>query len=92
MLAAVKSLRYIMSTDGLAHTTVEDLFKSSGLLSVPWEARTWVLRMLGEMMLRMWYEAAKARVNDSRQWNSSPLNEATEKALRHIGGSKGKQN
>jgi hypothetical protein len=85
MLSAVKALRYILSRDGLSHGTIEEAYMASGLVDLPWQARTWVLKNLADVMLRIWHQAGAARVNNVKQYMDSPINAAAEAALRSIG-------
>jgi len=85
MLEAVKAIRYLLSRDGLAHATIEEAYIASGLVNLSWQARTWVLKNLADVMLRIWHQAASARVNNVKQYMDSPINTAAEAALRSIG-------
>ena len=82
MERAVMALRYILSRDGLSHRTPEEMYIASGLVDVSWEARTWVLKNLGDVMLRMWHQAAIARVNNVKEYMDSPVNMAAEELLK----------
>lgn len=84
MLKAVKTMRYLLSNDSQIHVDVVDAYKASGLLDCSWQARTWVLKNLGDMMLRMWFASAKARINNHRGYYDYYVNEAAEKVARSI--------
>lgn len=85
MLNAVKAIRYILSRDGLSHSSIEEAYMASGFVDLSWQARTWVLKNLADVMLRIWHQAAGARVNNVKQYMDSPINTAAEAALRSIG-------
>jgi hypothetical protein len=85
MLNAVKAIRYILSRDGISHANIEDAYIASGLVNLSWQARTWVLKNLADVMLRIWHQAAAARVNNVKQYMDSPINAAAEAALRSLG-------
>ena len=85
MLKAVKAIRYILSRDGLMHPSIEETYKASGLVDLSWQARTWGLKNLADVLLRIWHQAAGARVNNIKQYMDSPINTAAEAALRSIG-------
>lgn len=85
MLKAVKALRYILSRDGIAHSTIEEAYIASGFVDLPWQARTWVLKNLADVMLRIWHQAALLRVNNIKHYMDSPINAAAEAALRTVG-------
>ena len=84
MLKAVQSMRYMLSTDSLDHATVVDVYRASGMLDVGWQARTWVLKNLGDMMLRLWFESAKARVTDRRHYYDYHVNQAADQVARIV--------
>lgn len=85
MLKAVKAIRYVLSRDGLMHSTIEEAYMASGIVDLSWQARTWVLKNLADVMLRIWHQAAAARINNLKQYMDSPINAAAEAALRSIG-------
>lgn len=79
---AVLALRYVLSREGLHHATPEDAYKASGFTNLSWQARTWVLKNLGDIMVRMWHQAAIARISDFKQYMDSPVNNAAENVLK----------
>lgn len=85
MLKAVTALRYILSRDGLAHAQIEEAYLASGFVNLSWQARTWVLKNLADVLLRIWHQAASVRVNNIKQYMDSPINSAAEAALRTLG-------
>lgn len=85
MLKAVKAIRYILSRDGLAHSSIEEAYRASGFVDLSWQGRTWVLKNLADVMLRIWHQAALLRVNNVKQYMDSPINAAAEAALRSLG-------
>jgi len=84
MLKAVQGMRYMLSNEGPEHTTVVDAYRASGLLDVSWQARTWVLKNLGDMMLRMWFESAKARITNARHYHDYYVNAAADLVAKSI--------
>lgn len=84
MLKAVEGMRYMLSNSGPEHATVVDSYRASGLLDVSWQARTWVLKNLGDMMLRMWFESAKARITNARHYHDYYVNAAAELVAKSI--------
>jgi len=85
MMKAVKAIRYLLSRDGLSHASVEEAYLASGLVDLSWQARTWVLKNLADVLLRIWHQAAGARVNNVKEYMDSPINAAAEAALRSLG-------
>jgi len=85
MQKAVMAMRYILSREGLSHTTIEEAYIASGFVNASWQARTWVLKNLADVMLRIWHQAGTLRVNNVKQYMDSPINNAAEAALRSIG-------
>jgi len=85
MEKAVLALRYVLSREGLAHATPEAAYLASGFADLSWEARTWVLKNLGDVMIRMWHQAAIARVSNYKEYMDSPVNQAAENMLRRSG-------
>lgn len=85
MEKAVMAMRYILSRQGLSHATPEEAYVASGLASLTWESRTWVLKNLGDVMIRMWHQAAIARMNDLKQYMDFPVNNAAESLLKSMG-------
>ena len=84
MLKAVQGMRYMLSNSGPEHATVVDSYRASGLLDVSWQARTWVLKNLGDMMLRMWFESAKARITSARHYHDYYVNQAADLVAKSI--------
>jgi hypothetical protein len=84
MLKAVNGMRYMLSNDGPEHATVVDAYRASGLLDVSWQARTWVLKNLGDMMVRMWFESAKARITSHRHYHDYYVNQAADLVAKSI--------
>lgn len=78
MLKAVQGMRYMLSNDAIQHGTVVDAYRASGLLDVSWQARTWVLKNMGDMMLRMWFESANARITTNRHYYDYYVNQAAD--------------
>ena len=85
MEKAVLALRYVLSREGLTHATPEEAYLASGFADLPWESRTWVLKNLGDVMIRMWHQAAIARVSNFKEYMDSPVNQAAENMLRKSG-------
>ena len=85
MLKAVTALRYILSRDGLSHGSIEEAYTSSGFANMSWQARTWVLKNLGDVMLRIWHQAAGSRVNSVKDYKDFPVNMAAESLLKSVG-------
>jgi hypothetical protein len=85
MEKAVLALRYVLSREGLSHATPEEAYLASGFADLPWESRTWVLKNLGDVMVRMWHQAAIARVSNFKEYMDSPVNQAAENMLRKGG-------
>tara|TARA_Y100000310_G_scaffold341431_1_gene440552 strand:- start:177 stop:611 length:435 start_codon:yes stop_codon:yes gene_type:complete len=84
MLKAVKAMRYLLSNDSQVHVDVVDAYKASGLLDCSWQARTWVLKNLGDMMVRLWFQSAKARINNNRGYYDYYVNAAAEQVARSV--------
>tara|TARA_Y100000034_G_C6803777_1_gene360728 strand:+ start:425 stop:943 length:519 start_codon:yes stop_codon:yes gene_type:complete len=84
MLKAVQGMRYMLSNSAPEHATVVDAYRNSGLLDVSWQARTWVLKNLGDMMLRMWFESAKARITNTRHYHDYYVNQAADLVAKSI--------
>lgn len=82
MFKAVAALRYILSRDGLSHQSVEEAYVASGFSGLSWQARTWVLKNLGDVMIRMWHQAAVARVNNVKDYRDFPINQAAENLMK----------
>jgi hypothetical protein len=82
MEKAVLAMRYILSRGGISHATPEEAYIASGFTKLSWQARTWVLKNLGDIIVRMWHQAAVARVNDFKQYMDSPVNNAAENVLK----------
>jgi hypothetical protein len=85
METAVLAVRYILSRQGLSHGTPEEAYLASGLVDLSWQARTWVLKNLGDVMIRMWHQIAIARVNNVKDYMDFPVNQAAEALLRSLG-------
>jgi hypothetical protein len=85
MQKAVLALRYILSRDGLTHPTVEEAYLASGFVDLSWQTRTWVLKNLGDIIIRMWHQAAIARVNNIKDFRDFPINTAAESLLKSLG-------
>lgn len=85
MFKAVSAMRYILSREGLSHPTMEEAYIASGFVNLSWQARTWVLKNLADVMLRIWHQAGTLRVNNIKQYMDSPINSAAEAALRSLG-------
>ena len=85
MEKAVLALRYILSRDGVSHATPEEAYIASGFTNLSWQSRTWVLKNLGDVMIRMWHQAAIARVNNVKQYMDFPVNNAADSLLRSMG-------
>ena len=85
MFKAVEAIRYVLSRDGLSHGTVEEAYVASGFAGMPWQARTWVLKNLGDVLIRMWHQAAIARVNNVKDYKDFPINQAAESLMRSFG-------
>lgn len=85
MEKAVMALRYILSRQGLSHATPEEAYIASGFADLTWQARTWVLKNLGDVVIRMWHQAAVARMNDLKQYLDFPVNNAAENLLKSMG-------
>ncbi len=84
MLKAVKAMRYLLSNDSQVHVDVVDAYKASGLLNCSWQARTWVLKNLGDMMVRLWFQSAKARINNNRGYYDYYVNAAAEQVAKSV--------
>ena len=84
MLKAVKAMRYLLSNDAIAHESVVDAYRASGLLDCGWQARTWVMKNLGDMMVRMWWESARSRVTSQRKYYDYYVNEAADIVAKSI--------
>ena len=84
MLKAVKAMRYLLSNDAIQHDSVVDAYRASGILDCGWQARTWVMKNLGDMMVRMWYEGAKSRVTQHRKYYDYYVNEAADLVAKSI--------
>ncbi len=84
MLKAVKAMRYLLSNDSQTHVDVVDAYKASGLLDCSWQARTWVLKNLGDMMVRLWFQSAKARINNNRGYYDYYVNAAAELVAKSV--------
>lgn len=84
MVKAVTAMRYILSRDGLSHIHIEEAYLASGFVGLSWQARTWVLKNLADVLLRIWHQAATARVSNIKQYMDSPINSAAEAALRSL--------
>ena len=82
---AVLAIRYILSRQGLSHATPEEAYLASGLVDLSWQARTWVLKNLGDVMIRMWHQIAIARVNNVKDYMDFPVNQAAEALLKSLG-------
>ena len=82
---AVLAIRYILSRQGLSHATPEEAYLASGLVDLSWQARTWVLKNLGDVMIRMWHQVAIARVNNVKDYMDFPVNQAAEALLKSLG-------
>ena len=82
MFKAVAALRYILSRDGLSHQSVEEAYVASGFSGLSCQARTWVLKNLGDVMIRMWHQAAVARVNNVKDYRDFPINQAAENLMK----------
>lgn len=85
MKKAVLSLRYVLSRDGLAHGSIEEAYLASGFVDKSWQARTWVLKNLGDVLVRIWFQAAQARINNVKSYMDSPINAAAENLLKTLG-------
>ena len=85
MKKAVLALRYILSRDGLSHGKPEEAYIASGFVDLSWQSRTWVLKNLGDVLIRMWHQAAIARVNNVKQYLDSPVTHAAEELLKSFG-------
>ena len=84
MLKAVKAMRYMLSNDAVAHASVVDAYRASGLLDIGWQARTWVMKNLGDMMVRMWWESARSRISNTRKYYDHFVNEAADIVAKSI--------
>lgn len=82
MFKAVSAIRYVLSRDGLSHQTMEEAYRASGFADMSWQARTWVLKNLGDVMLRMWHQAAISRVNNVKDYKDFPINQAAENLMK----------
>lgn len=85
MKKAVLAMRYMLSRDGLGHSTPEEAYIASGFVDLPWQARTWVLKNLGDVIIRIWHQAAVMRINNVKQYMDSPINNAAESLLKSLG-------
>lgn len=85
METAVLAVRYILSKQGLSHATPEEAYLASGLVDLSWQARTWVLKNFGDVMIRMWHQIAIARVNNVKDYMDFPVNQAAEALLKSLG-------
>lgn len=85
MLKAAQALQYILSRGGLSHNTFEEAVKASGINALPWQARMWVLKNLGEVMVRMWFQIAKIRVNNVKEYMDTPIHAAADEVMRSLG-------
>jgi hypothetical protein len=85
MKKAVLAMRYLLSRDGLSHATPEEAYLASGFVDLPWQARTWVLKNLGDVIFRIWHQAAIMRINNVKQYMDSPINSAADNLLRTLG-------
>jgi hypothetical protein len=85
MKKAVLAMRYMLSRDGLSHSTPEEAYIASGFVDLPWEARTWVLKNLGDVIIRIWHQAAVMRINNVKHYMDSPINNAAESLLKSLG-------
>jgi len=86
MKKAVDAFRYLISAASIGHPDFNQALLSSGFADVSWEARTWVLKNFGQVMVHMWWTAAKMRVNNIKQYNDTPVHQAADDALRAISG------
>lgn len=85
MKKAVLAMRYMLSRDGLSHATPEEAYIASGFVDLSWQARTWVLKNLGDVIVRIWHQAAIMRINNIKQYMDSPINNAAESLLKSFG-------
>lgn len=85
MLKAAEAFRYLLSRDGISHGSMEEAYIQSGFAAVPWQARTWILKNFGDVMLRMWHQAAVARVNNVKDYKDFPVHMAAESLLNSFG-------
>lgn len=82
MEKAVLAIRYVLSREGLSHATPEEAYVASGFTNLSWQARTWVLKNLGDVMIRMWHQAAIARVSNVKEYMDFPVNNAADNLLK----------
>lgn len=84
MVKAVKAMYYVFSSECVAegdHATFTEVLQDSGLADVSWQARTWVLKNFGEMMLRTWWALMRKRINDVKRYRDRHVTEAAEAAM-----------